>query len=220
MNRKVPISVDEYYHLYNRGVDKRRIFSSNADYQRFIALLYLCNSKKPVDVRNTIREGRTFASVFEEDRGQPIVALGAWCLMPNHFHLLCKEIDEGGTALFMQKLCTAYSMYFNRKIGRSGSLFEGKFKSQHVDTDEYLRYMYAYIYLNPVKLVEGEHKWKEHGIRDLKKVSSFLSAYDSSSMPKALRNDPYAKILEEKEFPGYFESTASMERDVLSWLKQ
>jgi putative transposase len=138
--------------------------------------------------------------------------------MPNHFHILCRETEEGGTATFMQKLCTGYSMYFNRKAERSGALFEGKFKSRHVDSDEYLRYLYAYIYLNPVKLVEGESKWKERGITDLKKVTTFLSAYDNSSMPKTLRSDVYSRTLSAEEFPGYFASIAAMEKDVLSWL--
>jgi REP element-mobilizing transposase RayT len=220
MNRKVPVAVDEYYHVYNRGVDRRRIFLNENDYQRFMALLYLCNGTKPVDFREIAREGRTFAGIFERDMGERIVAIGAWCLMPNHFHLLCKETEENGIVTFMQRLSTAYAMYFNIRHERSGSLFESNFKTSHIDSDEYLRYLFAYLYLNPISLIEEEKGWKKKGIDNLKRATTFLSGYDYSSMPKSLRYDPQSNILSASEFPTYFESIAEMERDVFSWLEK
>ena len=162
-------AVGEFYHVYNRGTDKRKIFLSQADYQRFIILLYLANSNQPVRIdlrRNSVEK------LFEADRGKDLVDIGAYCLMPNHFHILLKEKVENGISLFMQKITTAYTMYFNKKHERSGVLFQGVFKSEHLATDNYLKYIYSYIHLNPVKLIEPT--WRENGIKNKLKVKKFL----------------------------------------------
>jgi REP element-mobilizing transposase RayT len=220
VNRKVPISVGENYHLYNRGVDKRTIFNDTDDYRRFLALMYLCNSDVPVDMANLtpVPGGRTFWDVFEEDRGKPIVAIGAYVLMPNHFHILGKEVREDGLQTFMRKLGTGYAMYFNTKYERSGALFEGKYKSQHIDNDPYLRYAFSYIYMNPVKLVPGEKDWKENGIKDIRRVKSFLESYDYSSMPNHDNDPRLGKILQSEHFPKYYSGVAEMEQEISDWL--
>ena len=115
MSEKRVISLDEYYHVYNRGVEKRTIFIDDVDHKRFMALLYLCNSQKNVHVQ-TLREEKQ--EVYSVDRGHTLVSIGAYCLMPNHFHVLCKEKEEGGISKFMGKLCTAYAMYFNKRYKR------------------------------------------------------------------------------------------------------
>src|SRR3989338_5483185 len=99
--------------------------------------------------------------------------------MPNHFHLLLKEIEMGGISQFMGKLSTAYSMYFNKKYERTGSLFEGRFKSSRIANDNYLHYLFAYIHLNPIKLIEP--MWKEKGINDFARAKEFLGRYNYSS---------------------------------------
>ncbi len=212
------IAIDEYYHIYNRGVDKRIIFHDVHDYNRFLLLMYLCNSNRPVNLEEHFRKGRSFTDMFHSVRGTPLVAIGAWCLMPNHFHFLCKEIVEGGTQKFFHKVCTGYSMYFNTKYQRTGTLFEGRYKSQHIDSDRYLRYLYAYIYLNPVKLVPGESSWKEKGISDKSKVRKFLNEYDYSSMPRVGKSKLLESILSPVHFPRYYESLNQMEKDILEWL--
>lgn len=110
MNRKITFSVDEHYHIYNRGTDKRQIFLDHDDYDRFVKLLYLCNGTESIVFRD-IPIGETYGF----DRGETLVDIGAYCLMPNHFHLLLREKNEGGISLFMKKLSTGYSMYFNLK---------------------------------------------------------------------------------------------------------
>ncbi len=74
-------------------------------------------------------------------RGNQLVSIGAYCLMSNHLHLLLREEEESGISLFMQKVSTAYTMYFNRKYKRTGSLFAGRFKAQHAGNDNYLKYL-------------------------------------------------------------------------------
>ena len=222
MIRKHAFVPDEYYHLYNRGVDKRIVFIDSHDYHRFMLLLYFCNSKDPVDMQKVFREGSTFtefSDIFKFPRGKPLVAIGAWCLMPNHFHLLIKQMSENGIIKFMQKVTTGYSMYFNQKYNRTGSLFQGKFKSENPNTDNYLKYLYSYIHLNPVKLIYGESKWKEDGIKDLKKTQEFLKKYEYSSLGNYINDKyKYEDIINKREFPEYFVNTNESIKEIAEWL--
>ena len=163
-------SEGEYYHVYNRGVDKRDIYLDNADRLRFNRLLHIANSTKPVVYKLVQR-----LPLDKVEVGERLVAIGAYCLMPNHFHLLVKEIKEGGITSFMEKLMTGYSKYFNKRNNRTGALFQGRFKAEHVDRDEYLKYLYAYIHLNPVKLIDSD--WKEKGISNLSKAKKYFGEY-------------------------------------------
>ncbi len=217
MTRNISFAVEEYYHLYNRGTDKRIIFQDEHDYKRFIVLLYVCNGTSAIDLREHFDEGRTFVDLFNFNRGKRIVDIGAYCLMPNHFHLLVREIQEGGISMFMKKIGTAYSMYFNGRNNRSGALFEGKFKAKHADTDEYLKYLFSYIHLNPVKLIDSH--WKENGLIDLEKTKEYLNNYPYSSYHDFFRKiRPEKIILNTKEFPEYFEIRNDFEECLKDWL--
>ncbi len=178
MARSVTLAPGELYHLYNRGVDKRKIFLSEGDYKRFLALLYVCNSTSPVRF-DDIPQGSTSRNVFKLERGDTLIELCAYCLMPNHIHLLVREKQEGGISRFMQKLATGYTMYFNIRRQRTGALFQGRFKVRNVNEDLYLKYLFSYIHLNPVKLIEP--KWKEDGIKNRGRAKKFLDAYPYSS---------------------------------------
>jgi len=94
------------------------------------------------------------AEFFQLHRKQNIVAIGGYCLMPNHFHLLIHEIVDGGITSFMRKLGTGYAMYFNLKNARIGNLFVKPFRSKHVEDDRYLRHVAQYIHLNAATLFE------------------------------------------------------------------
>lgn len=217
MNRKFDFSIGEYYHLYNRGTDKRVIFMDRNDHNRFVVLLHLCNGIEGVDISNRIREGRTFTDLINIDVSERLVDIIAYCLMPNHFHLLIREKQEGGISLFMQKLSTAYSMYFNKKHERSGSLFEGKFKAKHADTDEYLKYLLAYIHLNPVKLIDS--KWKENGIQDRIAAKEFLEKYNYSSYLEWVGDKrTESKILNRESAPEYFSDNNDFGDFINGWL--
>ncbi|MFA5651803.1 MAG: transposase [Candidatus Paceibacterota bacterium] len=216
MNRKIKFSEGEYYHIYNRGIEKRIIFQDRDDYRRFVFLLNMANSKEPLNVRGfkKIHQGLAFAN----HQGQTLVNIGAWCLMPNHFHLLVGEKIDGGISIFVQKLLTAYSMYFNKKYERKGSLFEGRFQAQHANTDNYLKYLYSYIHLNPVKLIQSD--WKEKGIEDIKKTREFLKNYEYSSYLDYLDCEREEKnILGKENFPEYFKTKEDFENNLSDWLK-
>jgi putative transposase len=213
MDRRIIFSEGEYYHVYNRGVEKRDIFLNQTDNERFLRLLFLANGDRPFKYRE-IQD----LPLSKVDRGEPLVAIGAYCLMTNHFHVLVKEIREGGLSRFMEKLTTGYSKYFNKKYDRVGPLFQSRFKAEHVGRDEYLKYLYAYIHLNPIKFISPE--WKERGILDIGKAKKHLQSYryssyvDHSGIKRA-----EGLILLNKEFPEYFVEDHEFEDFVKDWLE-
>ena len=214
MERKFEFAPEEYYHLYNRGNDKRAIFLINADRERFTKLLYLANGTKGVSISGLPKN----TPLKEIDRGESLVCIGAYCLMPNHFHILAKERDEGGISKFMLKLSTGYSMYFNKRHDRAGSLFEGPFKAKHVDNDSYLEYLYGYIHLNPIKLQEP--KWKEIGIQDMAAAENYLKEYKYSSYLDYIEDfRDISVIIDKPAFPEYFASKKEFIDFHRYWLK-
>ncbi|MDP2655554.1 MAG: transposase, partial [bacterium] len=199
------ISEGEYYHLYNRGVEKRNIFLTQKDYNRFQRLLYLANSTERFVYRDV--ENKELKDI---DHGEPLIAIAAWVLMPNHFHILVKEITEGRIEMFMRKLCTGYSSYFNKRHDRVGPLFQGRYKSQHVSEDTHLKYLFAYIHLNPLKLIEPA--WKERGNINVTKAKKYISAYEHSSYLSYIdANREESILLSKNEFPEYFSDKKDFE---------
>lgn len=222
--RKVSFVEDEYYHIYNRGNSKQKIFLDYEDYDRFVKLLYLCNSTKNFKFRDDIVDQKIDA--YDFDIGKPIVSIGAWVLMPNHFHLYITPSHRGGLwgqaeknllSLFVGKFSTAYSMYFNKKNKRTGKLFEGPFKSVHAENDEQAKYNFSYIHLNPIKLINP--LWKENGIKDIKKTLTFLDKYKWSSYLdyKGLKRQE-GKIISPKDFPDYFSDSKVFDEEIFDWL--
>jgi len=188
MERNFSFSVGEHYHLYTRGVDKMIIFKNKSDYERFQRLLYICNGDKPVVFK--LVQG---VPLDEVDRGESLVTIIAYTLMPNHLHIIVQEKDEGGVTKFMGKLMTAYSMYFNKKYERSGPLFTRPFRAEHVDNDSYFRWIFSYVHLNPISLVEKD--WKNKGIHNQQKVKRFLDNYKYSSFIDYVFGDREEKLI-------------------------
>lgn len=211
--RLVPFAFDEHYHVYNRGNSKQIIYKNTSDYFRFMHILYLSNSEKSFKVRDISDQ-----DPYEFDRGAQLVAIGAYCLMPNHFHILLKPLVDGGVSTFMKKLSTSYSMFFNKKYERTGALFEGKFKSRHVDSDEYMKYLFSYIHLNPLKLIQPD--WKERGLQDIPGGKEYLDEYLFSSYYDFVGGERAdSKILNVEKFPEYFPDKSSFIKEIQSWMK-
>lgn len=112
-----------YYHIYTRGSEKRNIFIDRADRERFL---------------NRLKEYK--------DRHR--VSVLCYCLMPNHYHLLVKQLSSESISKFISRLNLAYAMYFNKRYERVGPLFQGRFKAKNVDKDEYIVHLSRYIHLN------------------------------------------------------------------------
>jgi len=150
------------YHIFNRGVDKRNIFLDDKDYKVFLYILkmYLLSEEDAQKGSNPFLEDST----LQKGRFHGEVELLAFCLMPNHFHLLLRQTGNEGISEFMRGLLTNYVMYFNKRHARVGSLFQGTYKAAPVTTDEQLLHVSRYIHLNP------------------KDLSIKASAYDYSSL--------------------------------------
>lgn len=210
--RKIAFSPGEYYHLYNRGNSKQKIFRDKRDYARFVELLYLCNTNRSF-VAQYISKNH-----FDFYRPDTLVDIGAYCLMPNHFHILVKEKEEGGISRFMQKLSTAYVMYFNTRHERSGGLFEGKFKAEYIDNDRYLKYIFSYIHLNPLKLIDKN--WKLHGLKSRTGTEKFLKEYRFSSHDEYLgEKRVQSAIIFQQAFPKYFPQPKDFIAEIGDWIK-
>lgn len=143
--RLTPFINDNFYHVFNRGVEKRKIFLSDGDYERFLQTLYYYQFGGPKPKFSTYKRFRS----QDFNKNPKIVEIICYCLMPNHFHLLVKQIKEKGIREFVSKVSNSYTKYFNTKYKRIGSLFQGAFKAVPVETDEQLIHLSRYIHLNP-----------------------------------------------------------------------
>jgi putative transposase len=137
--RTIDFAIGEHYHVWNRAVDKRNIFRSNDDLERFMLGIEQFNTPK---ILGELRRGHR---VSTDPR---LVEIVAYSISQNHFHFILEQIDDRGIEKFMHKLSMGYSKYFNKKYRRSGALFEGKFKAKHIGSNEYLLHLSAYINLN------------------------------------------------------------------------
>ena len=146
--RKISFTNNEYYHVYNRGIDKRVIFETPVDFQRFADCLQFFNSFEKVEIRE--REKRRSSSPEDSPPGErKLVDVICYCLMPNHFHLLVKQRNSGSIDKFMNSICTRYTMYFNKKYKRIGRLYQDVYKAVLVENEMQLLYLTAYIHRNP-----------------------------------------------------------------------
>lgn len=198
--RQVEFQLGEWFHCYNRGIDKRSVFECEDDSSRFIQLLYLANSSERVH-RSNLSERTTF-EILGRPQTDPLVSIGAYCLMGNHYHLLLKETNDGGITSFMQKLGTAYTMYFNLKYNRVGNLFLKPFRARHVDEDRYFQRVVDYIHCNPAERFEAH--WKKGVVRNPSRLEHELLAYPYSSFPDFYGiNRPQKRILGDDVFAVY-----------------
>ncbi|MEK7071734.1 MAG: transposase [Patescibacteria group bacterium] len=161
--RKVQFANKEYYHIFNRGVDKRDIFVDQKDLGRFFQSMSEFNTLTPT--------GGIYAASFRKNnplrnsvsKSEKLADFICYCLNPNHFHFMIQQTADRGIEKFMHRLGLGYSKYFNKKYERSGPLLQGPFKAVRIDSDEYLLHLSAYINLNN----------KVHGINSLLYKSSW-----------------------------------------------
>jgi|SRR3989344_4876187 len=141
--RKFRFANGEYYHVYNRGVDKRTVFLDQYDFERFFQSIEEFNSLKPI--------GSLFENSFRNLLSNPIAKLVdvmCYCLNPNHYHMILRQRVNNGISEFMRRIGTGFTQHFNFKYNRSGALFQGKFKAKHINSNKYLLHLSAYINLN------------------------------------------------------------------------
>ena len=175
MNRRIKFVPGGIYHIYNRGVAKCNICEEDADFWRMLQGLCLFNDKN--NVNNILWQierdrGRLTLNVLkdyinkQDTIREPLVRILAYCIMPNHFHLVIAEFEEGGIVKLMHKFGTGYVRYFNKKHNRVGGLFQGRFKAVQVESERQLLYLLIYInVINPGQLIEPN--LKEEGIKNI-----------------------------------------------------
>ncbi|MCK4918689.1 MAG: transposase [Candidatus Pacebacteria bacterium] len=156
--RKDPFIIGQYYHIYNRGTDKRIIFIDKFDLQRFQQGMEEFNNIEPIGSLRTCSAPSAAGTSFK------LVDIIVFSLNPNHYHFILTPLVEGGIEKFMQKLGAGYTMYFNEKYKRTGVLFQGRYKSILIKTDDYLMYISAYINLN--NRIHFQSKGKSKNIKN------------------------------------------------------
>jgi len=203
MNRE-PFVNGEFYHVYNRGVDKRKVFLTDTDFVRFLKSMEEFNSVDPI--------GSLYANSFEKDKlsgstakSESLVDIVAYCLNSNHFHFILRQVSENGISEFMKRLSGGYTWYFNNRRERSGTLFQGRFKAVHVDSNPYLLHLSAYVNLNnsahkvnkTYRSSWGEYMRENSG--SLCKKDIILDQFDGINEYAKFAEDALKNIVERKE---------------------
>ena len=172
---RLNLAPGEYYHICNRGVGKQAIFHDRKDYFRFLFLiLFFQSSSKVYHLGRVVKEFMVslgqhpmLAKLTEDVVKKRTVEVVAFCIMPNHFHLILKEVEEGGISSYMQRVLNAYGKYYNTKYQKSGHVFQGSYRAVHIHDDRYMQHLSAYIHRNPRELrnwvnKEDEYSWSSY----------------------------------------------------------
>lgn len=152
--RKNVLASGEIYHVFNRGIDSRPVFADKRDYQRFLETSDFYRYSKPLvrlsHYHRLLKEHKGNIPEKLRGKGKPLVTVLVFCLMPNHFHFLLKQLEDRGISIFMRNFQNSYARYFNTRHQRIGSLFISPFKAVRVESEEQLLHVSRYIHLNPV----------------------------------------------------------------------
>lgn len=186
---------DSYYHVYARGASRQEIFLESADYYMFLSLFRRYLSAE--DVKDSA--GISYAKLYDD------IQLLSYCLMPNHFHLLLYQVNEGAMQRLMRGVMTAYSRYFNKKYDRSGGLFETRYKASRISSDTYLMHITRYIHLNP-------KEWREYPYSSLR---FYLQAHDEDWVDE----QPIVALFPSRESYGDFVAEYEGIKDTLEQIK-
>jgi putative transposase len=191
--RKIFFANNQTYHVFNRGTEKRKIFLTKRDYERFLISMAIFNNSdtnrprlENIDIQHP---------VLDKKVEKPLVDVLCFCLMPNHYHLMLRQRVENGISRYLHRLQMGYSKYFNLCYERSGNLFQGQYKAVEVKRQNQFQYLPLYIHMNPLELVEPQ--WEERGVKSVKKAVKFLENYSWSSLKNYVQELP-APYLEVK----------------------
>jgi len=211
--RKHNLVSDNIYHIYNRGVEKRQLFMDEQDYSRFIKCLCLFNDSKPI-----LNAEYKFKHLDDIAANRNmLVDILAFCLMPNHFHLLLRQREKNGITKFIRKLCVGYANYFNLKHERVGGLFQGRFKSVLIQRDSQFSYIPYYIHLNPLDLIMPD--WRENSISKPMEAVDFLNSFKWSSHLDYLDKPNFPLVSQRELLNEYFGGSADYKKDFNAFIK-
>jgi len=197
----------EYYHVYNRGVDKRNIFLDKKDFERFLKSMILFNTLEPLGSLYEHEFNLRFGRRTSKTTKLPLIDIVSYALNPNHIHMVLCQMIEGGVSEFIKRVSGGYAKYFNHKYKRSGALFQGKFKSVHVSSNEYLLHVGTYVNLNDKVHRLPRHasktSWEEYVLpqcaRPLCNTSAVLDQFRSKEEYKTFAQESLRDMFERKE---------------------
>ena len=211
----------ELVHTLNRGVDKRIIFLDDQDRFRFIHNLFEFNNQKGINnlyYRFHKAKSKDFVSHYiEREPRKLLVDIHAFCLMPNHYHLLLSSRVENGISKFMTKLNIGYAKYFNEKYQRSGALFEGRYKSVLIKDESHFIHIPYYIHCNPLDLKYPQ--WRERELKASQSALNFLDNYRRSSHMDYTGQHNFPSVTNRKLLLKFFGGQEEYGRSLKEWLK-
>ncbi|MFA5360632.1 MAG: transposase [Candidatus Paceibacterota bacterium] len=215
-------------HVLNRGVDKRKIFLDDQDYFRFVHDLFEFNDKDSVNNvfstferkynNNDVGRPNIYKYKVERKPRKMLVDILAFCLMPNHYHLLLTSKVQNGIALFIKKLNGGYAKYFNARYERKGALFEGRYKKVMVEHEAHFIHLSYYIHLNPLDLIAPE--WRERKLNDFVKAIKFLDLYRWSSHLDYLGKKNFPSVTQRDFLLNFFGGQQEYKDDITDWLRK
>ncbi|MDI6591908.1 MAG: transposase [Patescibacteria group bacterium] len=210
----------EIYHIVIRAIEGLKLFRDKKDKLRMIHDLFEFNDDDPVistHRKSKIIKGTRTVLVPLKKKRKMLVEILAFCLMPNHVHLLVRQLREGGISKFMRKIGAGYGIYYNKKYKRTGHIFQGKYRIVHIKTQEQLKTVFVYIHSNPVSLIVPN--WKEKGIKEIKKVINFLENYKWSSYPDYLEKKNFPSLTNREFLTKIMDGFKGCQEFVNGWLQ-
>lgn len=178
--RRDILAIGEWFHCYTRTIDRSRPFTEKENVRRFLETLYLANQVSPMPVFPELYKRYSHNELFSIQRTRPLVAIGAYSIMPTHYHLMVQPLEENGLSKFMHKAGTGFTRFYNDRHERVGNLFIKPFRSKHIATEGYFGRVATYIHLNPIELFEP--KWKEGAVKNFEVLETKLLSYSASSL--------------------------------------
>ena len=219
MMRKTPFIPGEYYHIYNRTILGIPEFKETNNCNRLTQAFLLSNSTKSTTAFQFLRNHKdaTLDEALEIARsGEKLVDVLCYAIMPNHYHLLIREVKEKGATEFIRKSNISIAKYINKTKERKGTIFEGLFKSKHIDSNEYLRHLSLYIHLNPLDFIAGKD-WREHKLEKFNDYKNKLLNYPWSSLSFFLGGAPNDIISGHEIITDQFKNRDDYEFYLKSW---
>jgi putative transposase len=215
--RKETFVNDEIYHITARRLGDELLFIDDEDYYRCIFSFIEFNNSRAVEMRNR-NSNRTGNGVRDSVEKEELVECLAFCLMPNHLHLLLRQVKDRGISKFMNKFGSGYARYFKEKhnIKQKGYFFQGRFNSVRIEDDRQLWAVFAYIHLNPVSIVKP--LWKEKGIKNYKKIMEFLENYKWSSYLNYLGKKNFSLLTKRDFFVEFIGRPSECRKFIKNWL--
>ncbi|KKR43088.1 hypothetical protein A2356_01945 [Candidatus Nomurabacteria bacterium RIFOXYB1_FULL_39_16] len=197
--RNIKFATGEFYHIYNRGVDKRDIFMDPEDVARFFVCMSFFNTRDPIgSVYEYSREELQFGSLASKKK--KLINFVAFCLNQNHYHFILEPLVDDGIQKFMHRLSTGYTNYFNEKYKRSGSLFQGTYKAIHANSNEYLLHLSVYVNLNYKVHKNLNKEWMKK--LTISSFKEYVGEASKSFCAKGIVLEQFNSIKEYKSFCG------------------